>query len=131
MTSKYPEDASEKAKQMGDIDNVSSKLGELTAVTSTMSGQINLIFDELKSISGGISTRNEATSVRLKSIEDEHATMKKDIEALTTAIKDLSNAITNAKIKGWKMLALYFAIAATSGGVGAVSGASILKGIFF
>ena len=129
MANQHDDYLAAKAETMG-IDQVSEEIGGLKAEVRTATSQLSAIFTKLDDMSKGINERNTSTSSRLGLLEFEHAQMKTDIEKLTLAIDGLSKAINEAKVKGWKMVALYFAIAATSGGAGAAS-VSALKGILF
>jgi cob(I)alamin adenosyltransferase len=115
---------------MGGVDEVSKAIGSLQAESKEQTRQLTAIFGKLDELNGSTALRNERTAERLKSLEDDQDTLKRDVEKLTEAIDGLSGAIANAKTRGWKMVAMFFAIAATSGG-GSAALVSAFKGVLF
>lgn len=115
---------------MSELDQVSTAIGGLTATAEQQTAQLGEIFSKMNQMHTHMMERNGTTASRLQELENHRDEMKKDIEALTRAITALSKAITDAKLKGWRMIAMFFAIAAVGGG-GSATAVSLLKGVLF
>lgn len=114
---------------MSELDQVSAAIGSLKAQTETQNAQLSAIFVKMDHIMTAMSDRSNTTSTRITQLEADNKAMAKDIEALTKAITELSNAISTAKMRGLKFL-VYILLAAGAGGGGSAAFFSGIKGIF-